>query len=438
MLGLRHYDVQLMGGLAMHEGNIAEMQTGEGKTLAATLPSYLHALLGKGVHIITANEYLARRDCEQMGRVFRFLGLTVGLNVSQMTASEKKEAYAADITYGTGTEFGFDYLRDNMVYRLEDKVQRPLYYAIIDEIDSILIDEARTPLIIANKSGIGAELFPIMARIVRTFEEGKEYERSPETKQIFLTEEGAQKIERAFGIDNLYDWEHHVLLHHAMQSLRAWFIMRRDVDYIVKNGKVMIVDPFTGRVMEGRSFSDGLHQAIEAKEGVEITEENDIQATITIQNYFRMYEKLAGMTGSATPSKEEFWQTYRLRVITIPTNRPSRRTDWDDLVYQTYEAKVRKIIDEVKKIECHRPSRSHRHDIGRTVGTVVRSVFESRHPSPPAQCQNGGRRSAHHRDRWAKRASDDRNQYGRARDRHFAWRRRQGTWRAAHHRHRAA
>ncbi|MGG1557454.1 accessory Sec system translocase SecA2 [Geobacillus thermoleovorans] len=367
VLGLRHYDVQLMGGLAMHEGNIAEMQTGEGKTLAATLPSYLHALLGKGVHIITANEYLARRDCEQMGRVFRFLGLTVGLNVSQMTASEKKEAYAADITYGTGTEFGFDYLRDNMVHRLEDKVQRPLYYAIIDEIDSILIDEARTPLIIANKSGIGAELFPIMARIVRTFEEGKEYERSPETKQIFLTEEGAQKIERAFGIDNLYDWEHHVLLHHAMQSLRAWFIMRRDVDYIVKNGKVMIVDPFTGRVMEGRSFSDGLHQAIEAKEGVEITEENDIQATITIQNYFRMYEKLAGMTGSATPSKEEFWQTYRLRVITIPTNRPSRRTDWDDLVYQTYEAKVRKIIDEVKKMNA----------IGRPVLIGTTSVAQS-------------------------------------------------------------
>ncbi|KPD00163.1 accessory Sec system translocase SecA2 [Geobacillus thermocatenulatus] len=367
VLGLRHYDVQLMGGLAMHEGNIAEMQTGEGKTLAATLPSYLHALLGKGVHIITANEYLARRDYEQMGRVFRFLGLTVGLNVSQMTASEKKEAYAADITYGTGTEFGFDYLRDNMVHRLEDKVQRPLYYAIIDEIDSILIDEARTPLIIANKSGIGAELFPIMARIVRTFEEGKEYERSLETKQIFLTEEGAQKIERAFGIDNLYDWEHHVLLHHAMQSLRAWFIMRRDVDYIVKNGKVMIVDPFTGRVMEGRSFSDGLHQAIEAKEGVDITEENDIQATITIQNYFRMYEKLAGMTGSATPSKEEFWQTYRLRVMTIPTNRPSRRTDWDDLVYQTYEAKVRKIIDEVKKMNA----------IGRPVLIGTTSVAQS-------------------------------------------------------------
>ncbi|WP_033843031.1 accessory Sec system translocase SecA2 [Geobacillus sp. FSL W8-0032] len=367
VLGLRHYDVQLMGGLAMHEGNIAEMQTGEGKTLAATLPSYLHALLGKGVHIITANEYLARRDCEQMGRVFRFLGLTVGLNVSQMTASEKKEAYAADITYGTGTEFGFDYLRDNMVYRLEDKVQRPLYYAIIDEIDSILIDEARTPLIIANKSGIGAELFPIMARIVCTFQEGNDYERSLETKQIFLTEEGAQKLERAFGIDNLYDWEHHVLLHHAMQSLRAWFIMRRDVDYIVKNGKVMIVDPFTGRVMEGRSFSDGLHQAIEAKEGVDITEENDIQATITIQNYFRMYEKLAGMTGSATPSKEEFWQTYRLRVIAIPTNRPSRRTDWDDLVYQTHEAKVRKIVDEVKKMNA----------IGRPVLIGTTSVAQS-------------------------------------------------------------
>lgn len=367
VLGLRHYDVQLIGGFVLHEGNIAEMQTGEGKTLVATLPSYLHALKGKGVHIITANEYLARRDYEQMGKVFQFLGLTVGLNISQMSPQQKKQAYAADITYGTGTEFGFDYLRDNMVYDLHDKVQRKLHYAIIDEIDSILIDEARTPLIIANKSSMGAELFRITAQIVKHFRDGVEYELYPETKQIFLTDEGAAKIEKAFGIDNLYDIEHQVLLHHVMQSLRAFAIMKRDVDYIVKNGKVMLVDPFTGRVMEGRTFSDGLHQAIEAKEGVEITEENDIQATITVQNYFRMYDILCGMTGSATPSKEEFWHTYHLRVVTIPTNKPSQRTDMEDLVYRTYEAKVRKIVAEVQKMN----------QIGRPVLIGTTSIAQS-------------------------------------------------------------
>lgn len=350
VLGLRHYDVQLIGGFVLHEGNIAEMQTGEGKTLVATLPSYLHALEGKGVHIITANEYLARRDYEQMGKVFQFLGLTVGLNISQMSPQQKKQAYAADITYGTGTEFGFDYLRDNMVYDLNDKVQRKLHYAIIDEIDSILIDEARTPLIIANKSSMGAELFRITAQIVKHFKNGVDYELYPETKQIFLTDEGAAKIEKTFGIDNLYDVEHQVLLHHVMQSLRAFVIMKRDVDYIVKNGKVLLVDQFTGRVMDGRTFSDGLHQAIEAKEGVEITEENEVQATITIQNYFRMYDILCGMTGSATPSKDEFWNTYHLRVVTIPTNKPSRRIDMEDLVYRTYEAKVRKVVTEVQKM----------------------------------------------------------------------------------------
>ncbi|ANB59535.1 accessory Sec system translocase SecA2 [Anoxybacteroides amylolyticum] len=367
VLGLRHYDVQLIGGFVLHEGNIAEMQTGEGKTLVATLPSYLHALEGKGVHIITANEYLARRDREQMGKVFEFLGLSVGLNVSQISPQEKKEAYQADITYGTGTEFGFDYLRDNMVYDIREKVQRKLHYAIVDEIDSILIDEARTPLIIANKSSIGAELFQVTAQIVRQFKRDEDYELYPETKQLFLTDAGAAKIERAFGIGNLYDAEHQALLHNVMQSLRAFVIMKRDVDYIVKDGKILLVDQFTGRIMEGRTFSDGLHQAIEAKEGVEITEENDVQATITIQNYFRMYEKLCGMTGSATPSKDEFWDTYHLHVVAIPTNKPRRRVDMDDLVYRTYEAKAKKIVAEVKKM----------HDIGRPVLIGTTSIAQS-------------------------------------------------------------
>ncbi|MCL6584936.1 MAG: accessory Sec system translocase SecA2 [Anoxybacillus sp.] len=367
VLGLRHYDVQLIGGFVLHEGNIAEMQTGEGKTLVATLPSYLHALEGKGVHIITANEYLARRDREQMGKVFEFLGLSVGLNISQISPQAKKEAYQADITYGTGTEFGFDYLRDNMVYDIREKVQRKLHYAIVDEIDSILIDEARTPLIIANKSSIGAELFQVTAQIVRQFKQDEDYELYPETKQIFLTDGGATKIEQAFGIGNLYDAEHQALLHNVMQSLRAFVVMKRDVDYIVKDGKVLLVDQFTGRIMEGRTFSDGLHQAIEAKEGVEITEENDVQATITIQNYFRMYEKLCGMTGSATPSKDEFWDTYHLHVVTIPTNKPRRRVDMDDLVYRTYEAKAKKIVAEVKKM----------HDIGRPVLIGTTSIAQS-------------------------------------------------------------
>ncbi|WP_027409254.1 accessory Sec system translocase SecA2 [Anoxybacteroides tepidamans] len=367
VIGLRHYDVQLIGGFVLHEGNIAEMQTGEGKTLVATLPSYLHALEGKGVHIITANEYLARRDREQMGKVFEFLGLTVGLNISQMSPHEKKQAYQADITYGTGTEFGFDYLRDNMVYDMAEKVQRKLHYAIVDEIDSILIDEARTPLIIANKSSVGAELFKITAQVVKHFKAEEDYELYPETKQIFLTDRGAAKIEQAFGIDNLYDAEHQALLHNVMQSLRAFMIMKRDVDYIVKDGKVLLVDQFTGRIMEGRTFSDGLHQAIEAKEGVEITEENDVQATITVQNYFRMYETLCGMTGSATPSKDEFWDTYRLHVVTIPTNKPRRRVDMNDLVYRTYEAKAKKIVAEVKKMN----------DIGRPVLIGTTSIAQS-------------------------------------------------------------
>lgn len=366
-IGLRHFDVQLIGGFVLLEGSIAQMYTGEGKTLVATLPSYLKALEGKGVHIVTANEYLARRDKELMGQIHEFLGLKVGLNISQMDPAEKKTAYQADITYGTGTEFGFDYLRDNMVYNLEDKVQRPLYYCIIDEIDSILIDEARTPLIIASKSSEGGELFEITASIMKTFQEGIDYEVTQETRQTYLTDEGACKIEKAFGIENLYDAEHQELLHVVTQSLRAHAVMKKDVDYIVKDGKILIIDKFTGRIMEGRTYSDGLHQAIEAKEGVEITEENSTQATITIQNYFRMYKTISGMTGSAMPAKKEFWETYGINVVAIPTNKPVKRIDYDDLVFIDYESKVKKIVAEVKRI----------HEQGRPILIGTTSVEQS-------------------------------------------------------------
>lgn len=367
VIGLRHYDVQLIGGFVLNEGSIAQMNTGEGKTLVATLPSYLQALKGQGVHIITANEYLARRDMELMGQIHEFLGLTVGLNISQMEPSEKKEAYQADITYGTGTEFGFDYLRDNMVFRKEDKVQRGHEFAIVDEVDSILIDEAKTPLIIANQSSDGAELFIITAQIVKSFKKDVDYELFPESRQTFISDEGSRKIETAFGLKNLYDAEHQELLHHVMQSLRASVIMKRDVDYIVKDGKIELIDQFTGRIMEGRSFSEGLHQAIEAKEDLEISEENETHATITIQNYFRLYKNLSGMTGSATPSKREFWDTYNLNVITIPTNKPVRREDYPDLVYRKYNDKLKKIIAEVEKL----------HNMGRPVLIGTTSIEQS-------------------------------------------------------------
>jgi preprotein translocase subunit SecA len=367
VLGLRHYDVQLIGGFVLFDGSIAQMNTGEGKTLVATLASYLGALEEKGVHIVTANEYLARRDKELMGQIHEFLGLKVGLNISQMEPQEKRLAYQADITYGTGTEFGFDYLRDHMVKSKEEKVQRPLNFAIVDEIDSILIDEARTPLIIANKSGEGAELYNILALIMKECKEDEHYKVYPETKEVYLTDEGAAKFEAAFGIENLYDAEHQELLHLVTQSLRAHAIMKRDVDYIIKDGKVVLIDKFTGRIMDGRSFSEGLHQAIEAKEGLEITEENETYATITVQNYFMMYNKLSGMTGSAMPSKQEFYDTYNLKVIEIPTNKPVIREDFPDLVYRNYASKVKKIVAEVKKM----------HKIGRPVLIGTTSIEQS-------------------------------------------------------------
>lgn len=348
-LGMRHFDVQLIGGLALLEGNISEMPTGEGKSLVASLPSYVRALEGKGVHVITVNEYLAMRDKEQIGQIHEFLGLTVGINLTEMSPDEKQEAYQADITYGIGTEFGFDYLRDHMILDEELKVQRPYHFAIIDEVDSILIDEAKTPLIIANKASLYSKLFSVCSKVVRRMEIDVDYTIDLETRTAFFTEEGINKIEKAFSIDNLYDLKHQVLYHYMIQSLYAEVIFKKDVDYIVHEGKIELIDSFTGRVLEGRSLSDGLHQAIEAKEGLELTEENKMQATITIQNYFRMYPILSGMTGTAKLEEKEFQQVYGMDVIQIPTNKPKQRIDLEDLIFATIPQKYEALTKEVLK-----------------------------------------------------------------------------------------
>ncbi|MBB6282029.1 accessory Sec system translocase SecA2 [Geobacillus subterraneus] len=367
VLGMRHFDVQLIGGLVLAEGNIAEMPTGEGKTLVASLPSYLRALEGKGVHVITVNDYLAKRDRNLIGQIHEFLGLTVGLNLPLMSPQEKKRAYQADITYGIGTEFGFDYLRDHMVYDASDKVQRPYHYAIIDEIDSVLIDEAKTPLIIAGKTRSSTKLHYIAAKVVKRFEREVDYIYDRETKTVNLTDEGIEKVERAFGVDNLYDVEHQVLYHYVIQALRAHVLFERDVDYIIRDGKVLLVDAFTGRVMEGRSLSDGLHQAIEAKEGLEITEENKTYASITIQNYFRMYPILSGMTGTAKTEEKEFQRIYGMDVIPIPTNKPKIRVDLPDRVYMTRHDKYVAAAKEVKR----------RHESGQPVLIGTTSILQS-------------------------------------------------------------
>lgn len=352
VLNMRHFDVQIIGGLVLTEGNISEMPTGEGKTLVASLPSYVRALEGKGVHVITVNDYLARRDFELIGQIHRFLGLTVGLNVPMMDQGQKKQAYNADITYGVGTEFGFDYLRDNMVRTFEEKVQRPYHYAIIDEVDSVLIDEAKTPLIIAGKMGANDELHRIASILAKRFKKEEDYDFDDETKATSLTEQGIEKVEAAFGVDNLYDLEHQTLYHYVIQAVRAHVMFQRDVDYIVKDDKIELVDMFTGRILEGRTLSDGLHQAIEAKEGVTITEENKAQAQITIQNYFRMYPILSGMTGTAKTQEKEFNEVYGMRVIQIPTNRPRQRVDQPDIVFNTVEAKYEYVAQEA--VERHK------------------------------------------------------------------------------------
>jgi len=349
ILGMRHFDVQLMGGIVLHQGKIAEMKTGEGKTLVATLPAYLNALTGKGVHIVTVNDYLAKRDAEWMGPIYRFLGLTVGYITSGMDNEERKKAYLCDITYGTNSEFGFDYLRDNMKYSLEDMVQRGHYYAIIDEVDSILIDEARTPLIISGPSEESTDLYYYIDEIVRKLKKDVHFTVDEKSKSAHLTEEGIAECERLLGIKNLYHPRYVRLVHHINQALRAHHLFKRDVDYVVKDGKVIIVDEFTGRLMPGRRWSDGLHQAIEAKERLRIEAENQTLAMITIQNYFRMYEKLAGMTGTAETEAAEFKEIYKLDVVVIPTHKPMIREDLPDLVFRTMKEKFERVVQEIEE-----------------------------------------------------------------------------------------
>ncbi len=348
-LGMRHYDVQMIGGIVLHDGRIAEMKTGEGKTLVATLPMYLNALEGKGTHLVTVNDYLAKRDAEWMGQIYRFLGLNVATVVNGMSTKAKRAAYAADITYGTNNEFGFDYLRDNMKFELEHYVQRDLHYAIVDEVDSILIDEARTPLIISGPSDESTDLYAKISEIMPYLEDVTHFEKDEKTKNAVLTEEGIHKVERLIGIDNLYSPENLEIVHHVQQALKAQFMFHRDVDYVVKEEKVLIVDEFTGRLMDGRRYSDGLHQALEAKEKVKIERENQTLATITFQNYFRMYNKLSGMTGTADTEAAEFAEIYNLGVIVIPTNKPVIRKDAGDLIYKTEKAKNEAIIKDVEE-----------------------------------------------------------------------------------------
>jgi len=364
-LGMRHFDVQLLGGMVLHNGKIAEMKTGEGKTLVATLPVYLNALAGKGVHVITVNDYLARRDSEWMGQIYRFLGMSVGCIVHGLTDAQRQEAYGFDITYGTNNEFGFDYLRDNMKFALADYVQRDLNYAIVDEVDSILIDEARTPLIISGPSSASSELYYAADRIIPMLKKGAvkeerdsgigrtirsytgDYTIDEKARAATLTEDGVARVEQLLKVDNLYDPRNMAMLHHVNQALKAHALFRRDVDYVVKDGEVIIVDEFTGRLMPGRRWSDGQHQAIEAKEGLKIERENQTLATITFQNYFRMYEKLAGMTGTADTEAAEFNEIYKLDVVVMPTNQPMIRRDQPDLIYKTEKEKFQATIDDI-------------------------------------------------------------------------------------------
>jgi preprotein translocase subunit SecA len=346
-LSMRHFDVQLIGGMVLHHGKIAEMRTGEGKTLVGTLAVYLNALQGEGVHVITVNDYLAQRDSALMGQIYSFLGMTVGCNLHGLTHEEKQEAYACDITYGTNNEFGFDYLRDNMVLYKEQMVQRPLHYAIIDEVDSILVDEARTPLIISGQAQKSTELYYAADRLVSKLTDDEDYTVDVKMRSVALTEQGVTKVERALNIDNLFAHEHVTINHHVNQALRARFIMKRDVDYVVQDEEVVIVDEFTGRLMAGRRYSEGLHQAIEAKEQLKVQNESMTLATITFQNYFRMYRKLAGMTGTAKTEEEEFKRIYGLDVIQVPTNREMIRTDIPDVVYKSENGKYRSVVEEI-------------------------------------------------------------------------------------------
>lgn len=384
VIGEKPYKVQIEGSIAMHRGDIAEMKTGEGKTLTATMAVYLNALEGKGVHVITVNEYLAGRDAAWMGEIYRFLGMSVGVNKRELSAAEKREAYASDITYTTNSELGFDYLRDNMVVDVKDRVLRGLYMAIIDEVDSVLVDESRTPLIISGGEKKTANFYVAADRFVKTltapeYEYDKltkeknlisgDYDIDEKTRQVMLTDDGVVKAEKFFNLDNLYDLENTQLVHHINQALKANYIMMRDVEYVVSDDKeIVIVDQFTGRMMPGRAYSDGLHQAIEAKEGVPVKEETSTLATITYQNFFRLYEKLAGMTGTAKTEEEEFLNTYNMRVVVIPTNRPIARKDLPDEIYGRKEDKYKALVRKVKEL----------YEIGQPVlvGTIAVEVSE--------------------------------------------------------------
>ncbi|MCX7729724.1 MAG: preprotein translocase subunit SecA, partial [Candidatus Caldatribacterium sp.] len=368
VLGMRPFDVQIMGAVVLHQGKIAEMQTGEGKTLVATMPAYLNALTGKGVHIVTVNDYLAKRDRYWMGPIFEFLGLSVGLIQHESTLEERKRAYRCDITYGTNVEFGFDYLRDNMALRKEDVVQRGLHYAIIDEVDSILIDEARTPLIISGPAEENTEIYYKIDRVVRKLLPKEDFDFEEKTRSVWLTEKGIAKVEKLLHVENLYEETGKGTLEHLVrQALRAHYLYRRDVDYVVKDGQVIIVDEFTGRLMYGRRYSDGLHQAIEAKEGLQVASENQTLASITYQNYFRMYEKICGMTGTAKTEEEEFIYTYGMPVVVIPTNKPLRRTTLPDVIYRTEREKFEAVVREIEKL----------HALGRPVLVGTTSIEKS-------------------------------------------------------------
>ena len=349
VLGMRHYDVQLMGGMVLHQGRIAEMRTGEGKTLVATLPVYLNALSKEGVHVVTVNDYLAKRDMEWMSKLYNFLGLTTGVILHGITPDQRRNAYNADITYGTNNEFGFDYLRDNMVIYKSQMVQRPLNYAIVDEVDSILVDEARTPLIISGQGDKSTALYTMADSFIRMLRNETDYVIDEKGNSVALNESGVEKAEKFFGVENITDIANMETYHHINQALRAHTMMKRDVDYVVKDGEIIIVDEFTGRLMFGRRYSEGLHQAIEAKEGLKVQRESKTLATITFQNYFRMYKKLSGMTGTAKTEEEEFKSIYRMDVVQIPTNKPVIREDMDDVVYKTEAAKYKFAVDEIEE-----------------------------------------------------------------------------------------
>ncbi len=370
-LNMRHFDVQLMGGIVLHQGKIAEMRTGEGKTLVATLPAYLNALMGRGVHVVTVNDYLARRDAEWMGQVYEFLGLSVGIIQHDMDDQERQAAYSADITYGTNNEFGFDYLRDNMKFDLGDCVQPGHWFSIVDEVDSILIDEARTPLIISGPSEESTDIYYQVDRIIPKLKRDVDYLVDEKAHTVTLTEDGIARGEKLLGVENLYDPSNIEILHHINQGLRAHNLFKRDVNYMVKEGQVIIVDEFTGRLMPGRRYSDGLHQALEAKEGVKIERENQTLATVTFQNYFRMYDKLSGMTGTAVTEAEEFFNIYKLEVVEVPTNRPMIRKDNSDVIYRTQREKFQAIVDDIEEL--------HKEGQPVLVGTV--SIEKSEHIS---------------------------------------------------------